>query len=500
MRKKKLILNSVTSLLTQLMTIICGLIIPRLIISAYGSQVNGLVSSITQFLSVISLLDLGVGAVVQTALYRPLAEKDDLQISKIVVSSDRFFRRIAKILLLYVGLLMVIYPHISNSTFNGLYISSLIVIVAISSFVQYYWGVTNQILLNADQRIYVQTGLQCIVLVLNAILCYILIKIGASIQLVKLASAVVFILRPAIMQLYVKRHYNINKKIVLQDEPIKQKWNGLAQHMASYVLDNTDVVVLTLFSTLESVSVYTVYFNIVYGIRKMLMAVFNSFQSLWGNMIAKGEKELLNESFETTEWLLHNVVTVLFGITGALIVPFVALYTQGVEDTKYILPIFALVIVLANAAHCIRLPYMMMIYSAGAFKETQNSAWIEAGINIALSVILVQKYDLIGVAFGTLIAMIYRTIYLAWYLSKNIINRPIKYFCKRILLDIICTGEVILSMKVFPISIENITVITWVIHAVTITIIVTICAVITNIIFDFPKVRKTFDIIKSKKQ
>ena len=269
MRKKKLILNSVTSLLTQLMTIICGLIIPRLIISAYGSQVNGLVSSITQFLSVISLLDLGVGAVVQTALYRPLAEKDDLQISKIVVSSDRFFRRIAKILLLYVGLLMVIYPHISNSTFNGLYISSLIVIVAISSFVQYYWGVTNQILLNADQRIYVQTGLQCIVLVLNAILCYILIKIGASLQLVKLASAVVFILRPAIMQLYVKRHYNINKKIVLQDEPIKQKWNGLAQHMASYVLDNTDVVVLTLFSTLESVSVYTVYFNIVYGIRKM---------------------------------------------------------------------------------------------------------------------------------------------------------------------------------------------------------------------------------------
>lgn len=108
---------------------------------------------------------------------------------------------------------MVIYPHISNSTFNGLYISSLIVIVAISSFVQYYWGVTNQILLNADQRIYVQTGLQCIVLVLNAILCYILIKIGASIQLVKLASAVVFILRPAIMQLYVKRHYNINKKL-----------------------------------------------------------------------------------------------------------------------------------------------------------------------------------------------------------------------------------------------------------------------------------------------
>ena len=81
-----------------------------------------------------------------------------------------------------------------------------------------------------------------------------------------------------------------------------------------------------------------------------------------------------------------------------------------------------------------------------------------------------------------------------------IINRPIRYFCKRIFLDIICMGEVILSMKVFPISIENITVITWVIHAVTITIIVTICAVITNIIFDFPKVRKAFDIIKSKKQ
>lgn len=499
MRKKKLILNSVMSLLTQLATIVCGLIIPRLIISAYGSQVNGLVSSITQFLSVISLLDLGVGSVVQAALYKPLAENDDLQISRIVISSDRFFRRIAKILLIYVVVLAVVYPYIVNSSFDRLYTISLIFIIAVSSFMQYYWGVTNQILLNADQRIYVQSGLQCLVLIFNAVFCYVLIQAGASIQLVKLASALVFILRPALMQLYVKKHYSINRKIRLQEEPIKQKWNGLAQHIASYVLDNTDVVVLTLFSSLKSVSVYTVYFNIVYGIRKLLMSVFNSFQSLWGNMIAKDEKELLNDSFDMTEWVLHNVVTVLFGITGVLIVPFVALYTKGIEDTNYILPVFAFVIVLASAAHCLRLPYMMIIYSAGAFKETQNSAWIEAGINIILSVVLVLKYDLVGVALGTFAAMAFRTVYLACYLSKHILNRHLKYFCKRLILDITCVGELFLIVRLFPFSMSNITVTGWIIYAIVIAVVMVVCVLVTNAAFEFPKLKRTLAMVMRKR-
>ena len=106
MRKKRLILNTITSLLLQLTTIICGFVLPRLILNHFGSNVNGLVNSITQFLQIISFLELGVGAVVQSSLYKPLADKDNNQISSIIVSANKFFRKIAIILTVYILVLI----------------------------------------------------------------------------------------------------------------------------------------------------------------------------------------------------------------------------------------------------------------------------------------------------------------------------------------------------------------------------------------------------------
>ena len=92
-RGKKLALNTITSLGLQVVSVICGFILPRLILESFGSDVNGLVNSITQFLGVITLLDLGVGAVVQSALYKPLADNNTNMISKIYVNFSEDLRK-----------------------------------------------------------------------------------------------------------------------------------------------------------------------------------------------------------------------------------------------------------------------------------------------------------------------------------------------------------------------------------------------------------------------
>ena len=117
-RKKKLLLNTATGIIKQVITIICGFILPRYMLLYYGSAVNGVVASITNFLSFISLLDMGVGAVVQANLYKPLADGDTDQISRIVVSSERFFRRLAYIFIGYIAVLCVVFPITVNSSFS----------------------------------------------------------------------------------------------------------------------------------------------------------------------------------------------------------------------------------------------------------------------------------------------------------------------------------------------------------------------------------------------
>ena len=433
-------LNSASSLIYQFITIICGFVLPRFFLSYYGSAVNGLVTSITQFLGFISLAECGVGAVVQSALYKPLAEKDMSAVSKIVVSAERFFRKIAYLLLVYTAVLMVIYPFITKKSFGYLSTLILIFVISISSFAQYYLGMTYKLLLNADQLGFIQYLIHSAALIINTLSCIFLMKAGASIQIVKLTTSLIFLAQPVLLSIIAKRKYKIDHKIKFSGEPIKQKWNGLAQHIATVVLGNTDTVVLTLLSTLENVSIYSVYNLVVNGLKQLVVSSTNGMQAMLGNMLAKHETEELNRSFDRIEWLLHTLVTLVFSVTAVLIVPFVRVYTANVTDAEYIVPTFAYLITLAQASYCLRLPYNIMVLAAGHYKQTQLSAIIEACINIVLSVILVFKFGLVGVAVGTFAAMAYRTVYFACYLSKNIIYRKLKHFIKHIITDILSAG------------------------------------------------------------
>lgn len=454
-RGKKLALNTISSLTLQIVTVICGFILPRLILGAFGSAVNGLVNSISQFLGVISLLDLGVGAVVQSSLYKPLAEKDTDAISKIYVSANKFFKRLAMILLIYVAVLIIFYPLLVNQSFSHIYTALLIVAVCISLFAQYYFGIVNSLLLNADQKGYIQYTAQIITLIFNTIACFIVIKFGGSIQTVKLLTSLIYLLRPLFLLFYVKKHYNINSKISYTEEPIKQKWNGMAQHFAAYVLVGTDSIILTLFSTLETVSIYSVYNIVIVGLRNALLSMTNGFQSLIGEMLAKKETEKLKHFFGYVEWILHTGATLVFGCTGVLLVSFVRVYTNGITDADYIQPLFAVLITIANAGHCLRLPYNILILAAGHYKQTQSNYIISMIMNIVISIATVKMWGLIGVTIGTMIAMLYQAIWMAWYDSKNIINWPFKNFIKQFVVDIFTVA--LASLMTFRIPLIEVT-------------------------------------------
>lgn len=435
MRQKRLLYNTVSSLIFQLTTIICGFILPRLILNAFGSEVNGLVNSITQFLGVISFLELGVGAVVQSALYKPLAEKNQEDVSKIISSANKFFTRLGQILLIYVIALVIFYPQFAGKNFGFIYTATLIVTISISSFAQYFFGIVNRLLLTADQRGYIQYNAQTLAVVCNTAACFILIRVGCSIQIVKLTTSLIYLLQPFLIYLYVRHHYSIDRKIKYIKEPIPQKWNGIAQHVAAVILDGTDTIVLTLFATLSDVSIYSVYFLVVKGVKQLFMSMTNGITSLIGELWAKQEIKELNKTFSWTEWVIHTGTTFVFGLTAILIVPFVRVYTLGIHDANYIQPLFAALIVAANAGHCLRLPYNIIILAAGHYKQTQNNYIIAAILNIVVSVVTVKAWGLIGVAIGTLVAMGYQTVWMAVYDSRNLIKWPLRNFAKQIFVD-----------------------------------------------------------------
>lgn len=435
--KKKLYLNTGVSAVYQICSVVLGLVIPRLILRQFGSDVNGLVTSITQLLSVISLMDLGVGAVVQSSLYKPLTQRDWKKVSIIYSSASKFFKAIAKILLIYIFILCLYYGAFKSDAYEWPFTVSLVLVLSLNFFAQYYFGMCNTLLLNADQRIYIVTVVNLLGLIFNAAFTIVLLYFNASIQIVKLASSAVFFLKPIILMFYVRHNYPLIKIKKPPKDAIPEKWSGLVQHFATNFSNSIDNVLLTLFGDFIMISIYNVYVLPLISIRTLVETISNSFKSFFGTLIAKNDKTLIVE-FSKYETIMHFATSVVMSTCSVVLMPFVLVYTNGVNDADYSNYLFSIIITLVYTIYILRMIYTNIIFAAGKFKDTQLYCIVECVLNLFISIVLVKPLGIVGVAIGTLISVIYRMFASVYYLKKEVIKRQYSHFFKHLIVDVLC--------------------------------------------------------------
>lgn len=160
-------------------------------------------------------------------------------------------------------------------------------------------------------------------------------------------------------------------------------------------------------------------------------------------------------------------------------------------------PLFAILIVLAHTMHCYRLPYHIMVKAAGRYKETQKCYYVAALLNLVVSILAVKKWGLIGVAIGTLIAMIYQTIWMVIYNSKYLINETGKRFIKQMLINLLLFFGCYTTLPLF-ISLKSISLSSWIVMAIEVAVIVAAIEIFVNIIFYKDFVEVFFDKLRKE--
>lgn len=432
-------LNIFIPFVCQVVTVICGFILPRLLIRHYGSEAYGATASIIQFLSYIALLEGGIGGVARAALYKPLAENNLVQISSIFYEIKRFFNVIGCVFAVYVIFLASVFKTISNvQCFDGITTAFLVFAISISTFGQYFIGISSVVLLEASQRQYISNIVNVVTMIFNTILVVILVLLNCNLVIVKLFSSLIYFLRPVLLSSYVKYHFTLSKEYAKNKVALQQKWSGLGQHIAFFLHSNTDVVVLTFFGNLTSVAVYAVYNMVVGSIQNLTVSFVTGMEALFGEMLAKNEIKLLHKAFDRYETLISFISLVMYGTTASMIVPFVRVYSMNVTDANYIAPLFSFLLTVASFTYCLRTPCHAITIAAGHFKQTQVAAYAEAIINIVVSAVMVKRFGLVGVAIGTVLAVSFRFVYYVVYLSKNIFYRGVRLFVKRCIVNVVC--------------------------------------------------------------
>jgi len=445
-RTKKASLNVMTSALLEVATMLSGLILPRFILRYFGSAYNGITSSAAQFLSMISVLTLGVTASTRVALYKTLANKDIAGSSAIVRATERYMRKVALALAAYIVVLALVYPLVVHTGFPYLDVALLILIVGINAFSEYYFGITYRTFLLADQSVYISNIFSTVSVLLNLIVSIILIRAGFRIHVVKLGSAAVYFLRPLLQNIYVTRKYKLDKHCEPDMTALSMRGEAMMHAVANIVHDHTDIIVLTLFTDVKIVSVYTVYNMVMASLKKIQYVFATGTEPIFGDMWVKGETAKIRKTVSFYELFANVSGGLLFSVAMVMILPFISLYVpKNVTDVEYIQPAYAIVISLAFATQGMRLPYYTLVHGIGHYKQTRNAAITEAVINIVVSVLLVNIIGMVGVAIGTLVANLYRSIQYAFYIDNHVFYRG-----KRVIIGKLCWALLNMLVIVVP--------------------------------------------------
>lgn len=455
MKNSKFIKNVVTGFGGQLAVIILGLIVPRVMIKSYGSDVNGLISTITQIFTYMALLEAGIGQAAKNALYKPISEKNTDKINHILVTAKVYFGRFTIYYAVGVIVLAILSPLIIKTNVSAIIVFFIIVFEGLSGVVSFYYIQTPTIMLNADGRSYINNVINLSNKTLGYVVKIFMATKGFSIVLLQFSYFIITIAKVIFYQLYLKKHY---KWISLKGKPdfhlLKDRNSYVLTEIAWTVFSSTDMIVLSVFVSTQLSSVYSIYNMIYTNINVLLNSVAVSVSYILGKTYHENIKkyEIIHDSLTS---LYLGVMTILMSVCYILIIPFINLYTKDVADINYIYPSLPLLFSLVQLLSWSRNVSGNLTGIAGYAKSTSYISLIEALLNLAFSIILVQAYGIIGVLLATVIALPLKVIWCMYISDKKVLSRSLSKSIKILGVNYMLFFAVVLISSIVNVTINS---------------------------------------------
>ena len=284
-RQRNSINNLIWGIVGNIVTAAVAIIIPRLFIVNYGSEINGLLASIRQVYVYLALLEVGIGDASVVALYAPIGKKDYNAANRILSATNYYYKKIGVIYGICVLVLGAVYPLLLNTTIPYGVCFGVIVLQGSGSVISYLVQGKYNMLLRVDNRNYVTTNLGTVTSVATDATRIFLLLHGRSIIAVQTTYLVFNLIKMLYVSGYMKKNYKwIDLSVKPNFEAISQRSAVFVHQISSLVFSHTDVLILTFVCGLKTVSVYSMYATIYGMLDNIISIISNSVQSALGQI------------------------------------------------------------------------------------------------------------------------------------------------------------------------------------------------------------------------
>ena len=422
-RDGRILRNLLVGGLGQFLTILLSLFVPRLLLTAYGSDVNGLISTVTQVFSCLLILEYGIGHGTINRLYQDIAAGDERRINHTLSAARTYLHRVMVLYGLLVAALMLIFPSLLETAVPAEEIRQIILLQGLSGMVNFAFANTYNMLLSAEGRGYVQTSLNLLCRCVTVFGQLILIQQGFAVADIQIVFLLAAILRAVVTRCYVRRKYPfLHLEKGVSPRVLEQKGAYFIHELSSVIFFSTDVFVVGLCCGTKMASVYAIYQLVFRSLRNILNIFPRSVSFRLGQLYHEdGQKYILaHDRYETAySVLMFACMTVTLYLT----LPFIRLYTQGIYDADYIdgrLPLLFALIELLSAG---REACSKLIATAGHARRTIPNTLLESALNLVLSLVLATFIGIYGVLLGSIAALLYRSNDIILYANRKILRR-----------------------------------------------------------------------------
>ena len=421
--KKNIIKNTVVGFGSQIIILILGLIVPRIIMTHYGSDTNGLINTFTQIFTYMALLEAGISQASRNALYKYIVKDDRDGISLIMSASRRYYRKISYIYLAAVVALSFVVPFILKTEIDYWTIFFFVIFEGLTSVIAFYFVNTWTAFLTASGKSYITNSLTLLSKVLGYGVRIALALFNINIAFIQVGYFAVSLIQLSIYYVYMHKKYGwIDYKAAPKDYKLADRNSYIVTELAMTVFSSTDMIILSIFVSTALSSVYSTYTMVFGALSTLLNSIYSAINYNLGQAYSENIERYkhLHDMFHS---FFMSCITILMCVAYILILPFIRLYTEGVTDINYIdsrLPIFFCLVQMLSWSRWVP---GNLTGIAGYAKQTSYISLVEAGINIVVSLILVRPLGILGVLIGTVAALPIKAVYCNWLADRKIMKR-----------------------------------------------------------------------------
>ncbi len=415
--------NLISSIVYQIVLISLSFLLPRLYLENFGSEVNGVLSTIKQIFAYMCLLEAGVGLATTQALYKRIGEGDRDGASAVLSATNTYYKKTGLIYLAIVLVIATVYAYIVPTGIESKVVFTIVILNAVPALFSYFVQAKYRILMEVDGRRYVINNSETIVQLLANAGKVLVLVLTDSLVLIQLVYCVIAMVQLIFLYVYAKWQYkwlDLNTKP--DYEAISQKNSVLVHQVSGMVFSNTDILIISFLCDFKAVSVYAIY-NIFFSqIQSFITNLISGYSFALGQLF-NTDPDKFKKVYSVYETFYIMCTFIIYTLMAVFLLPLIQIYTGGIEDAQYTNTALVILFVVMNLLSNGKLPINGIIEYAGHFENTRSHALWEMIINIVVTVVAIYYFGICGAIFGTICALVYRSIVTIAYSNLKVLER-----------------------------------------------------------------------------